>query len=244
MKRRSFAAPTAWRRRKAFPGPFHSLRAPSTYVMAAGRSIWLWPVTIEMKATRKRLTNWRARDGRWPASEFYRVTCAGTGAHSVLPAMLFYRKLMQAAAFAMALLSLLVVSAPGVAQQITTQTAVPRQITGQVKLGDKPAPAGVPVVLQMVFTGEKDSGSQVGQTITNAEGKFAFDRLELVGKNHGRNFFAVSAIQPGFEGAIEVVDLTSETHGEANLNLRRSVEGSSGNAEKPQEPSQQGRFSS
>lgn len=158
--------------------------------------------------------------------------------------MLFYRKLMQAAAFAMALLSLLVVSAPGVAQQITTQTAVPRQITGQVKLGDKPAPAGVPVVLQMVFTGEKDSGSQVGQTITNAEGKFAFDRLELVGQNHGRNFFAVSAIQPGFEGAIEVVDLTSETHGKANLNLRRSVEGSSGNAEKPQEPSQQGRFSS
>lgn len=136
----------------------------------------------------------------------------------------------------------------GQAQPSPSPGTTSRQITGEVKLDGKPAPAGVSIELQIVFTGDpKTSGSEVGRTTTNAQGKFAFDHLELVGKNQGRNFFAVSTIQPGFEGAIQVVDLTNETHGEAVLNLRRSAEASSGSSDQTSTsgaPAQTPRFSS
>lgn len=96
-----------------------------------------------------------------------------------------------------------------------------RQITGQIKLAGLPAPAGVPVALQIVLTGDpKTSGSVVARTATDAQGRFTFDHLENVGSNHGQSFFEVSAIQPGFEGAVQVVDLRRTTQGEALLDLR------------------------
>jgi len=108
----------------------------------------------------------------------------------------------------------------------SAQQAPPaRQITGQIKLAGQPAPAGVPVALQIVLTGDpKTSGTVVARTTTNAEGRFTFDHLENVGDNHGQNFFEVSSIQPGFEGGIQVVDLTQATQGEAALDLRPDLD--------------------
>jgi cytochrome c-type biogenesis protein CcmH/NrfG len=96
-----------------------------------------------------------------------------------------------------------------------------RQITGQIKLAGRPAPAGVPVALQIVLTGDpKTSGSVVARTTTDAQGRFTFDHLENVGNHHGQSFFEVSSIQAGYEGAVQVVDLTQTTQGTALLDLR------------------------
>jgi tetratricopeptide (TPR) repeat protein len=100
------------------------------------------------------------------------------------------------------------------------QPAPARQITGQIKLAGKPAPAGVPVVVQLVLTGDpKTAGTVVSHTATDKEGRFAFDHLENAG-NQGQNYFEVSAIQPGFEGAVKVVDLTELTREDVVLDLR------------------------
>lgn len=105
------------------------------------------------------------------------------------------------------------------------QTAQPqfpaRNITGQLKLGGRPAPAGVPVRLQIVFDGnQKAENGESATATTDANGRFSFDHLENIGKNHGQNLFSISAIQPGFEGAVKVVDLTENTHDEVTLDLR------------------------
>ncbi len=101
------------------------------------------------------------------------------------------------------------------------QAPAARQITGQIKLAGQPAPAGVPVALQIVLTGDpKTSGTVVAHTTTDAQGRFTFDHLENASKDHGQNFFEVSSIQPGYEGAVKVVDLTAATQGEAVLDLR------------------------
>jgi Flp pilus assembly protein TadD len=96
-----------------------------------------------------------------------------------------------------------------------------RTITGQLKLGGMPAPTGVPVHLRIVFNGnEKDENGESAEAKTDSNGRFTFSRLENMGKDHGQNLFSISAIQPGFEGVVKVVDLTEETHGEVTLDLR------------------------
>ena len=77
------------------------------------------------------------------------------------------------------------------------------------------------MVLQIVLTGDpKTSGNVVARTTTDVYGHFTFNHLENVSARHGKNFFEVSAIQPGYEGALQVVDLTIATHGKALLDLR------------------------
>lgn len=105
------------------------------------------------------------------------------------------------------------------------QTAQPqfhaRSITGQLRLAGMPAPAGVPVHLRIVFKGnEKDENGESAEAKTDSNGRFTFSRLENLGKDHGQNLFSISAIQPGFEGVVKVVDLTEQTHGEVSLDLR------------------------
>jgi Flp pilus assembly protein TadD len=118
----------------------------------------------------------------------------------------------------------LLVCANAVAQAPTPtpSPAVERQITGSVKLAGQPAPKGVKVSLQIAFRPEqKDSGAEVARTETDAAGKFTFTHLELLGDNEGKEAFAVSSVHPGYNGDVKVVDLTSETSGEAELSLRR-----------------------
>jgi tetratricopeptide (TPR) repeat protein len=104
----------------------------------------------------------------------------------------------------------------------TPAPAVERQITGSVKLAGQPAPKGVKVSLQIAFRPEqKDSGAEVARTETDAAGKFTFTHLELLGDNEGKEAFAVSSVHSGYNGDVKVVDLTSETSGEAELSLRR-----------------------
>ncbi len=104
----------------------------------------------------------------------------------------------------------------------TPAPAVERQITGSVKLAGQPAPKGVKVSLQIAFRPEqKDSGAEVARTETDAAGKFTFTHLELLGDNEGKEAFAVSSVHPGYNGDVKVVDLTTETSGEAELSLRR-----------------------
>jgi Flp pilus assembly protein TadD len=106
----------------------------------------------------------------------------------------------------------------------TPTPAVERQITGSVKLAGQPAPKGVKVSLQIAFRPErKDSSAEVARTETDAAGKFTFTHLELLGDNEGKEAFAVSSVHPGYNGDVKVVDLTSETSGEAELSLRRLV---------------------
>jgi tetratricopeptide (TPR) repeat protein len=106
-----------------------------------------------------------------------------------------------------------------------SQNEVPssRVITGQVRLGIQPAPAGVPVVLQIVSSryAAPSHEAEVARTATDAKGKFTFNRLEAVGQNGGREFFAVSARSPGYAMAYFVVDLTLAPRGEANLVLQK-----------------------
>ena len=103
------------------------------------------------------------------------------------------------------------------------QSSTGRQITGQVRLGGQPAPAGVTVFLQIV-SGRyvvPSVEAEVARTVTDSKGRFSFDRLEAVGHNGGREFFAVNAQSPGYSLTYQVVDLTLAPRGEANLVLQR-----------------------
>lgn len=107
---------------------------------------------------------------------------------------------------------------------VFAQTAQPqfpaRQITGQLKLGARPAPAGVLVHLQIVLNGnQKSKNGESAEATTDSNGRFSFNHLESLGNNHGQNLFSISAIQPGFDGAVKVVDLTEDTHVEVTLDL-------------------------
>jgi tetratricopeptide (TPR) repeat protein len=122
----------------------------------------------------------------------------------------------------MALLATLIAGnyVPAVAQ--TPQPQFPaRSITGQLKLGGRTAPAGVQVHLRIVLNGnEKDENGESAEAKTDSNGRFTFSHLENLGQNHGQNLFSISATQSGFEGEVKVVDLTEDTHGEVNLDLR------------------------
>ena len=99
-----------------------------------------------------------------------------------------------------------------------------RQIAGQVRLGGQAAPAGVPVVLQIVSSRYASSSNEpeVARTVTDRKGGFVFDHLEALGHNGGREFFAVSAQPPGYGRAFQVADLTFAAHGEVNLALEKA----------------------
>ncbi len=97
-----------------------------------------------------------------------------------------------------------------------------RHITGTVKLAGVPAPKGLKVALQIAFSPEdKGGGQEVAHTETDAAGKFTFSHLELLGDNEGKEAYAVSAVYPSYNGDVKVIDLTSETSGEADLTLNR-----------------------
>jgi Tfp pilus assembly protein PilF len=106
----------------------------------------------------------------------------------------------------------------------TPPPAVERQITGSVKLAGQPAPKGLKVSLQIAFRpDDKNAGDEVARTETDAAGKFVFAHVELLGSHEGKEAFAVSAVYPGYNGDVKVVDLTSATSGEADLFLRKLV---------------------
>jgi tetratricopeptide (TPR) repeat protein len=121
------------------------------------------------------------------------------------------------------LLSLLAGFSAAVSGQ--SQPVAPRQITGQVRLGGQPAPAGVTVVLQIVagqFTAPTHEPELV-RTATDAKGRFVFNRLEAFGHSGGREFFAVSARSAGFGPVYQVVDLTLSPHEEVSLILQKEA---------------------
>jgi tetratricopeptide (TPR) repeat protein len=120
-----------------------------------------------------------------------------------------------------------------------------RQITGQVRLGGQPAPAGVPVILQIV-SGKYVTPSgeaEVARVVTDANGRFSFEHLETKGGNGGREFFAVTAQSPGYAGSSHVVDLTLAARGQANLDLQKTPNAASregdGAARRPLNPAAQ-----
>jgi tetratricopeptide (TPR) repeat protein len=119
-----------------------------------------------------------------------------------------------------------------------------RQITGQVRLGGQPAPAGVTIILQVVvgrFTAPTHEPELV-RTITDAKGRFSFNGLETIGQNGGREFFAVSAKSPAFGLAYQVVDLTLSPREEVNLVLQKgSPQGEAGGAASDAAPSSSAR---
>lgn len=131
--------------------------------------------------------------------------------------------------FPLFVFALLLFSFSGWGQQPPQPAPVPRQITGQLKLGGEAAPQGVPVRARIVFSDETrtKNAEDVVRTLTDAMGRFTFAHLEKLGKNQGQNMFAVSAIHPGFEGAVQVVDLTQATQAQAVLDLRRIPDASS-----------------
>ncbi len=121
-----------------------------------------------------------------------------------------------------ALFAILVSCTSVVASDQTAQPQFPpRQITGRLKLGGRPAPAGVPVHVRIVFdNNHKGQNVESTEAMTDSSGRFTFSHLENLGKDHGQNLFSISAIQPGFDGAVKVVDLTEDTQGEVTLDLR------------------------
>lgn len=134
-----------------------------------------------------------------------------------------------------------VLAAPAAAQ------APGREIGGQVRLGAQAAPAGVPVVLQIV-SGKYATPSgevEIARTVTDAKGKFVFVHLENIGGNQGREFFAVTAKATGYAAAYRIVDLTLVARGETTLDLHkaeattRSTESSSSGARIPSAAAQE-----
>lgn len=93
-----------------------------------------------------------------------------------------------------------------------------RQITGTVLLGTRPAPSGITVTARVVFR-EGDTEPHIVQTKTDSAGKFAFEHLETLGANAGHENFAISAIYPGYDGDVKVVDLIESARGETTLEL-------------------------
>jgi tetratricopeptide (TPR) repeat protein len=113
------------------------------------------------------------------------------------------------------------------------QSPVTRDITGRVRIEGQPAPAGVPVVLQIASSRYATSSDQaeVARTVTDKTGAFSFDHLEALGHNGGREFFAVSAQLPRYGRAFQVADLTFATHGKVTLVLEKeTAEGSTQDA--------------
>jgi tetratricopeptide (TPR) repeat protein len=116
-----------------------------------------------------------------------------------------------------------------------------RQITGQVRLGGQPAPAGVPVILQIV-SGKYVTPSgeaEIARVVTDANGRFSFEHLETKGGNGGREFFAVTAQSAGYAARSSVVDLTLAARGEAKLDLEKTanaVAGGDSAARRPLNP--------
>jgi cytochrome c-type biogenesis protein CcmH/NrfG len=105
------------------------------------------------------------------------------------------------------------------------QPTTVREITGLVRLGTQPAPAGVSVMLEIV-SGRYATPSNravVERTVTDGKGRFAFEHLENAGQNGGQEFFAVTAQSPGYASAFQVVDLTLTPRGEATLVLQKDV---------------------
>ena len=121
----------------------------------------------------------------------------------------------------LAMLSVLVAAQTAPAGPVAA--APVREISGQVRLAGRPAPAGVPVSLRVVFNRdliEADQQESV-RTVTDASGKFAFHHLENLGSNAGKELFLVSAIYDGFRGSQQLADLTENQRGEVLLDLQR-----------------------
>jgi tetratricopeptide (TPR) repeat protein len=112
------------------------------------------------------------------------------------------------------------------------QSPATREITGQVRVGSQSAPAGVPVVLQIVSSRYATSSNEaeVARTITDKKGSFTFDHVETLGGNGGREFFGVSAEAAGYDRAFEVADLTFAAHGQVTLVLQKAKTPSEGAA--------------
>jgi tetratricopeptide (TPR) repeat protein len=105
---------------------------------------------------------------------------------------------------------------------VTAQSSM-RQITGQVRLGSQAAPPGISVGVHIV-SGKYATPSrepEVAQAVTDDKGRFTLDHLEKLGRNDGREFFAVSVNAPGYSPAFQVVDLTLVSHGEITLDLSK-----------------------
>ena len=109
---------------------------------------------------------------------------------------------------------------------LVAQSPVTRDISGQVRVGSQPAPAGVPVILQIVSSryATSSDGAEVARTVTDKKGGFAFDHLEALGHNRGHEFFGVSAQSPDDGGAFQVADLTFAAHGQVTLILEKEKE--------------------
>lgn len=116
----------------------------------------------------------------------------------------------------------LVAGLPAVASG-QSQTAVARQITGQIRMAGQPAPAGVTVFLEIVSGRYATPANrpEAVRTVTDEKGRFTFNHLEALGRNGGREFFAVSAQPASYGQAYQVVDLTVASRGEANLVLQK-----------------------
>lgn len=104
-----------------------------------------------------------------------------------------------------------------------------RQISGQVQVDAKPAPAGVFVILQIVggkYVTPADE-PEIARAYTDKNGNFVFEHLEELGRNNGREFFAVTVRAAGYTAATQVVDLTLVSSAEITLDLRREELGKS-----------------
>ncbi len=119
--------------------------------------------------------------------------------------------------------SLMLCSGFALGQPASAPQALPvREITGQVRLGGRPAPAGVVVSLRVVFNRdliEADQEESV-RTSTDVSGKFVFHHLENLG-NGGKDMFAVSTIYQGFMAGQQLVDLSENLRSDVVLDLQR-----------------------
>lgn len=99
-----------------------------------------------------------------------------------------------------------------------------RQISGQVQVDGKPAPAGVFVILQIVGSkyATPSNEPELARAYTDKKGNFVFDKLEELGRNNGREVFAVSVHAAGYSSAVQVVDLTLVSRGEVTLDLHKA----------------------
>lgn len=105
---------------------------------------------------------------------------------------------------------------------VTPSVGPLRQINGQVRLGDRPAPQGVLVLLDFASNDTSVPGNgELARTMTDSSGRFVFEHLEQTGRRAGRVVFSVTAHFPGYKDSVGVVDLTFSPRGFVALQLVR-----------------------
>jgi Flp pilus assembly protein TadD len=109
--------------------------------------------------------------------------------------------------------------------QVGTQTTVSREIDGVVRIDNRPAPAGILVLLD--YAPSRDgpapaASGQLARTVTDSSGRFKVSFVQMA-HSGSTGLYAVTAHGAGYKDAFQVVDMTFVPRASVNLELHRDT---------------------